>query len=157
MFKKGLIVAVMIATSLLAQDKPIRVYADITGDLLHAGHIEFFKKAKAFGDYLIIGVLSDETVASYKRKPIMSMDERAALIASCKLVDEVIKDPPLCASKEWLKEHEIDLVVHGDDFNPDLLVEQYGPAIEMGIFRSVPYTKGISTSELLERVNARGN
>lgn len=145
------------ATFLTAEDKQVRVYADITGDLLHSGHIEFFKKAKEFGNYLIIGVLSDEDVASYKRRPIMNMYERAELIGACKFVDEVIIAPPLCASKEWLLEHKIDFVVHGDDFNRELLVEQYGPALELGIFRSVPYTKGISTTELLDRVTTRGN
>lgn len=134
-----------------------RVYADIVGDMLHMGHIEFFKNARAYGDYLIIGVLSDENVATYKRIPVLTMKERAAIIEACKYVDEVIVDPPLCASKEWLKEHKIDVVVHGDDFNVNdkIAREQYGPAIDMGIFKTVPYTKGISTTDIIQRIKER--
>lgn len=135
--------------------RPRRVYADIVGDLLHAGHIEFFKKARTFGDYLIIGVLSDEDVESYKRVPILSLKERAAIIEACKYVDEVIIAPPLRASEEWLLEHQIDVVVHGDDFNQALLEDQYGDAIRMGIFHMVPYTKGISTTDIIRRVKDR--
>ena len=135
--------------------KPRRVYADIVGDMLHIGHIEFFKKARAFGDYLIIGVLSDEDVASYKRVPILTLEERVAVIKACRYVDEVIVAPPLRTTEEWLKEHEIDVVVHGDDFNPDLLMDQYGVPIQMGIFKSVPYTPGISTTNVIQRILQR--
>lgn len=135
--------------------KPVRVYADIVGDLFHMGHVEFFKNAKALGDYLIIGVLSDETVASYKRVPILTTEERAAVIQACKYVDEVIIDPPLRTTKEWLQEHQIDVVVHGDDFNPALLLDQYGAPIEMGIFKVVPYTKGISSTDIINRIKER--
>lgn len=146
-------VAFGVSTGAFAEDiKPKRVYADIVGDLFHAGHIEFFKKAKECGDYLIIGVLSDEDVESYKRVPILTLQERAAVISACRYVDEVVVAPPLRLTKEWIEEHEIDLVVHGDDFNPDLLMDQYGASIEMGIFKAVPYTPGISTTNIIQRI-----
>lgn len=135
--------------------RPRRVYADIVGDLLHAGHVEFFQKARAFGDYLIIGVLSDEDVQSYKRVPIESLEERALVIQACRYVDEVIAAPPLRVTEEWLREHQIDIVVHGDDFDEKLLQDQYGIPIQMGIFRTVPYTKGISTTEIIQRIKER--
>jgi cytidyltransferase-like protein len=135
-----------------AEHKPVRIYADIVGDLFHAGDIEFFKKAKECGDYLIIGVLSDEDVESYKRVPILTLQERAAVIGACRYVDEVIVAPPLRLTREWIEEHKIDLVVHGDDFNPDLLMDQYGVSIEMGIFKAVPYTRGISTTNIIQRI-----
>ncbi|MBS0653718.1 MAG: adenylyltransferase/cytidyltransferase family protein, partial [Verrucomicrobia bacterium] len=138
-----------------SQHRPKRVYADIVGDLFHAGHIEFFKKAKECGDYLIICVLSDEDVESYKRVPILTLQERAAVISACRYVDEVIVAPPLRLTKEWIEEHEIDLVVHGDDFNPDMLMDQYGVSIEMGIFKAVPYTRGISTTNIINRIVER--
>jgi cytidyltransferase-like protein len=143
----------------LIADEPVsksrRVYADVVGDMMHVGHVEFFKKARTFGDYLIIGVLSDEDVASYKRVPILTLEERVAVIKACRYVDEVIVAPPLRTTEEWLKEHEIDVVVHGDDFNPDLLMDQYGVPIHMGIFKSVPYTPGISTTNVIERIKQR--
>jgi cytidyltransferase-like protein len=56
-----------------SEDKKIRVYADMVGDLFHAGHVEFFKKARAFGDYLVVGILADESVEEYKRTPILTL------------------------------------------------------------------------------------
>lgn len=162
MFKKSLFCFYIIffSTFLLANDaparKPVRIYADIVGDLFHMGHVEFFKKARELGDYLIIGVLSDETVASYKRVPILTMEERGAVIGACKYVDEVILNPPLRTSREWLEEHQIDLVVHGDDFNLDLIHDQYGVPFEMGIFKLVPYTRGISSTDIIKRIKERG-
>jgi cytidyltransferase-like protein len=135
--------------------KPVIVYADMVGDLFHAGHIAFLQKAKQFGDYLIVGVLADESVEEYKRTPILTLEERATIIQACKYVDEVIKAPPLRPSKEWLLEHHIDFVIHGDDFSPDLLQDQYGSSLDLGIFRSVPYTKGISTTNIIQRIVKR--
>lgn len=146
-------VAIGVTTGSFADDiKPKRVYADIVGDLFHAGHVEFFKKAKECGDYLIIGILSDEDVESYKRVPILTLQERVAVISACRYVDEVIVAPPLRLTKEWIEEHGIDLVIHGDDFNPDMLINQYGVSIDMGIFKAVPYTPGISTTNIIQRI-----
>jgi glycerol-3-phosphate cytidylyltransferase len=137
-------------------EKPIkRVYVDIVGDLFHAGHINFLKKAKAFGDYLIVGVLADDTVEEYKRVPILSLDERVKVIEACKYVDEVVIAPPLRLTEEWIKDHKIDFIVHGDDFNKDLLEDQYGAALRLGIFRTVPYTPGVSTTNIIQRIIQR--
>ena len=141
--------------SAFAEDKPIRVYADIVGDLFHAGHIEFLKKARGLGDYLIVGVMSDENVEKYKRTPILTLEERVKMISACRYVDEVIVDSPLRLSKEWLADHQIDYVVHGDDFNPELLRDFYGSSLDLGIFRAVPYTPGISTSNIIQRIVER--
>lgn len=143
-----------VATLKQKPKEKVVVYADIVGDLLHKGHIEFFKKAREFGDHLIIGVLSDETVESYKRTPIMSLEERVAAVKACKYVDEVIAAPPLRTSEEWLKEHNISFVVHGDDSDPETEQDQYSVPIKMGIYRRVPYTKGISTTNLIERAKS---
>lgn len=137
------------------EKKPVRVYADVTGDLLHRGHIEFFKKAKNFGDYLIVGVLSDEDVESYKRLPVLRLPERVASVEACKYVDEVIVAPPLAITEEFIRKHQIDIVVHGDDFDPKLTNEQYGVPIKLGIMRFVPYTEGISTTEIIDRIEHR--
>jgi cytidyltransferase-like protein len=136
-------------------DKRIVVYADVSGDMFHAGHVEFFKKAKAFGNYLIIGVLADDVIEGYKRCPVLSLEERVKVIEACKYVDEVIVAPPLNLSKEVMQKLQISYVVHGDDFSPELIQDQYGDAIEMGIFRTVPYTPGISTTNIISRITER--
>lgn len=137
------------------EGKPVRVYVDVVGDLFHAGHVEFFKKAKANGDYLIVGIHGDEAVTHYKRRPILSLEERRIIIESCKYVDEVIVNSPIGISKEWIETHQIDLVIHGDDYQADRIMEQYKVPVEMGIFRTVPYTTGISTTEIIDRVKKR--
>lgn len=156
---KNLFFSLLLCSSTIQADesKPVRVYADIVGDLFHIGHVEFFKQAKALGDHLIIGVLSDQDVNSYKRVPILTLQERVAVIQACKYVDEVVIAPPLRLTQEWIRDHQIDLVVHGDDFNQreDLLMDQYGAAIQLGIFRFVSYTQGISTTNIIQRIVER--
>ena len=100
----------------------------------------------------IIGIHSDETVQNYKRSPIMTMEERISVVASCRYVDEVIPDAPLIIDLKWIKKHNIHLVVHGDDFSEDLLQLCYKIPIEMGIFKKVPYTPGISTTDITNRL-----
>jgi cytidyltransferase-like protein len=155
MMKKILILCFFARMSFADEARPVRVYADIVGDLFHSGHVEFFRQAKAFGDVLIIGVLADDTVESYKRIPILMLEERVAVISACRYVDEVIVAPPLRVSEEWIAEHQIDFVVHGDDFNQATILDQYEAAFHLGIFRTVPYTKGISSTEIIRRIVAR--
>src|SRR5512145_8293 len=95
-----------------------RVYVDMVGDLFHAGHVSLLREARQHGDWLVVGVLSDDTAASYKRRPIMSLAERVAVIESCRYVDEVIEDSPFLLSEEFLAQHRIATVVHGDDLSP---------------------------------------
>lgn len=142
----------LLAFSLYAQT---RVYVDIVGDLFHAGHVEFLKKAKTFGDYLIVGVLDDSSVEEYKRVPILTLEERVKVIEACRFVDEVVIAPPLRLTEDLIRKWKIDIVVHGDDFNKDLLEDQYGAALKAGIFRTVPYTPGISTTQIIHRIAQR--
>jgi glycerol-3-phosphate cytidylyltransferase-like family protein len=65
---------------------------------------------------------------------------------------KVIVAPPLRLTEEMIEKYQIDYVVHGDDFNKDLLEDQYGLALKLGIFRAVPYTQGISTTNIIQRV-----
>ena len=124
----------------------------MTADLFHFGHVNFLKQASEIGDYLIAGIHSDETVQNYKRSPIMTMEERISIVASCRYVDEVIPNAPLIIDLKWIKKHNIHLVVHGDDFSEDLLQLCYKIPIEMGIFKKVPYTPGISTTDIMNRL-----
>lgn len=96
-----------------------RVYVDMVGDLFHAGHVELLRAARAHGDYLIVGVLSDETATAYKRTPIMKLAERVAVVEACRYVDEVIADAPFEVGEAFLLAHDIATVVHGDDLSPE--------------------------------------
>jgi cytidyltransferase-like protein len=162
MFRRILFFLCFSLTSLFAAQteespaiKPKRIYVDVVADLMHAGHIEFFKKAKSMGDYLIVGVLSDADVATYKRTPILTLAERVAAVQACRHVDEVIAAPPMRVTEEWLKRHQIDLVVHGDDFDEKTMTWWYGVPMRLGVFKTVPYTKGISTTNIIQRITDR--
>ncbi len=129
----------------------VRVYADMVADLFHYGHMQFLKKARALGDYLLAGICADDVLGPYKRRPILTMEERVASVAGCRYVDEVLPNAPLMVDRAWIEKYSIDLVVHGDDFSQEQQEYYYKVPIEMGIFRIVAYTQGISTSEIIRR------
>lgn len=66
------------------------IYTTLVGDLFHYGHVNMLKLCKEIGTYLIVGVIDDKDVESYKRTPIMSLEERTKVIEACKYVDQVI-------------------------------------------------------------------
>jgi len=136
-------------------NKKTIVYADIVGDMLHIGHVNLFKNSRKFGNYLIIGVCSDELVKSYKRNPILNLDERAGMIESIKYVDKVIKSPPCPITESFIKEHNIDIVVHADDMSQENLNYWYAAPMKLNKFRTVEYTKGISSTNIITRIKTR--
>jgi len=135
---------------------PTKVYVDMCADLFHAGHVQYLKQCKQYcaDVYLIVGIHNDEIIASYKRQPICTMGERRIVLESCKYVDEVVLNAPLSVTKEYLIENNIDYVIHADGIAPEEARKMYGVAIDLGIYREVPRTSGISTSEIIKRVHA---
>ena len=97
----------------------IRVYTDPVADLLHYRQMEFLKKARSLRDYLLVGISADDVLDSYKRRPILPMQERAAAIAGCRYVDEVLIHAPFIVDRAWIEKYDIHLVVHGDDFTQE--------------------------------------
>jgi len=145
---------------LAAEDEKIEgddrrtVYVDGVFDLFHPGHVSFLKKARAAGGAgarLLVGVITDED-ARWKRPPVMSHAERLAMVRHCTEVDEVVERPPLVLTGEFLDAHGISLVVHGDDSKQE---EFFRVPIDRGIMVYVPYSPGVSTSDLIARIQAR--
>ena len=124
----------------------------MVADLFHYGHVNFLRQAREYGDYLLVGVHADETVMSYKRRPILSMEERVASVEGCRYVDEVVSNAPLMIERAWIKQHNIDLILHGDDVSREMEERWYKIPIELGINRSVGYTSGISTTDIIARI-----
>ena len=83
-------------------------------DVIHGGHINIIRKAAALGD-LTVGVLSDETVASYKRYPLLSCEERMKIVAAIQGVSHVIKQEGL-SYRDVIRNLSPDVIVHGDDW-----------------------------------------
>lgn len=97
----------------------------------------------------------DQTVADYKRRPIMSLDERVAVVEACRYVDEVVPEAPLKLTEAYLTKHRIDLVVHGDDISPESEQQMYSVPKQLGKYKTIPYTKGVSTSDVIRRIRSR--
>ncbi|KAA3626592.1 MAG: hypothetical protein DWQ08_08220 [Proteobacteria bacterium] len=136
-----------------------RVYADMVADLFHAGHVDFLEKAKALGGCLIVGLHCDEDAAAYKRRPIMTMDERARAVGACRYVDEIILDAPLVITAEFMARHRIDLVVHAHHPEESArFLRFYREPIRMNRFRRLDYSGDLSSSCIISRVlEAAGN
>ena len=120
-------------------------------DLLHHGHINIIKEAKKYGE-VIIGLLIDEAVESYKRTPALSYKYRKIIMENIKGVSKVVPQDTL-SYKENLMKIKPDYVVHGDEWKQGpqkstrqevikILSEWDGELIE------VPYTEGISSTKL---------
>lgn len=90
------------------------VYMSFSTDIIHSGHIRLVKRAGHFGK-VIVGVLSDETVASYKRFPLVPFAERKVMFANISGVHEVVEQTSL-SYRENLEKYKPDFVVHGDDW-----------------------------------------
>jgi cytidyltransferase-like protein len=137
--------------------KPVRVYADMCGDLFHEGHVNLLRQARALGDELLAGVMSDADMAAYKRPPVLTMAERIAVIAACRYVDRVVPNAPTRPTPEFLRELGVDIVCHGDDYTPDQVRDYYGAILATHKLVLVPYTASISTSTIVARIRSRSD
>ena len=91
-----------------------QVYMCFSTDMIHSGHISIIRQAEKLGD-LIIGVLSDEAIASFKRYPLIPCEERKTLFENIAGVKRVVEQKEL-SYKNILEELKPDIVVHGDDW-----------------------------------------
>ena len=73
---------------------PVRIYMAACMDLIHSGHFNCMRQAKALGDILVVGVIADEEIARCKGPPVMKQHERRAIAEACKWVDEVVEQVP---------------------------------------------------------------
>lgn len=131
-------------------DKKI-VYVGMSADLVHPGHLNIIRKAVEYGE-LTIGLLTDEAIASYKRLPHMTYDQRKTVIESIKGVARVVPQTTLDYVPN-LKRYRPDYVVHGDDWREGVQKKARESVIEAlrewgGQLVEVPYTKGISSTQL---------
>lgn len=134
--------------------KPVRIYADVICDLFHYGHANFFRLAQALGDELIVGVIGDE-LGDYKPRPVLSVEERAAVIESCRYVDRVVVNAPLITDCAFLDSVGADYLCHGNDYTPEVIAKYYPDLAVANRLRMVPYTSAISTTQIVRRIAAR--
>ena len=111
-------------------------------DLMHYGHANALRQAKALGDELVVGLVPDAEIRRCKGPPLMDEGERLKMVEAVKWVDEVITGVPYDLTPAFLDElvrrHRVDVVIHGDD--PCTLpdgTDAYAAAKRAGRFRMV--------------------
>ncbi len=139
--------------------RPLTVYVAMSADLLHPGHINILKIAAEKGR-VVVGLLTDEAIASYKKAPTMRWDDRRIVIENLSYVDEVVKQETLDYTNN-LKEIKPKIVVHGDDWKTGVQKNVRNKVIEVlkewnGELLEVPYTEGISSTEIKNQIKRNG-
>ncbi|MDN5789292.1 MAG: adenylyltransferase/cytidyltransferase family protein [Micrococcales bacterium] len=88
-----------------------------TFDVFHVGHVRVLKRAAALGDRLVVGVSGDAlNVAKKGRPPVFSQEERLEIVSSLAVVDGVFLEESLEQKRDYILEHEADVLVMGDDW-----------------------------------------
>jgi len=114
-----------------------------TFDLFHIGHLNLLKRAKALGDYLIVGVSTDEFNAVKGKKALIPFEQRAEIVASIKYVDLVIPETCWEQKIEDIKKYNVDILVMGKDWEGKFdYLKKYCEEVYL------ERTKGISSSYL---------
>jgi choline-phosphate cytidylyltransferase len=121
-----------------------------TFDVFHVGHLRMIERAAALGDRLVIGVSSDELNRRKKdRDPVFSQNERLAIVAALKSVDEVFLEEALELKRHYIATYGADVLVMGDDWAGRF--DDLGDVCEV-IY--LPRTPAISTTALIEKISA---
>jgi len=124
-------------------------------DLLHAGHVELLRQARALGDCLVVCLNSDDSVRALKgpNRPVVGEQDRARVLAALDCVDAVLTFPERTPG-ELIERLRPDLWVKGGDYGPADLPETEVVRRHGGEVVILPYLEGRSTSRLVERVRA---
>ncbi len=125
-------------------------------DLLHAGHVRYLREARSLGDLLVVALNSDASVRLLKGegRPILNQDERAEIMAALQVVDYVtIFDE--ATPRELIARLLPDVLVKGGDWAIETIVGREEVEAAGGRVLSLPYLRGSSTSEIVERIRKR--
>lgn len=125
----------------------IVVYTGGTFDMFHSNHLKMIEYARGLGGTLIVGVSTDELVASYKAAPVVPFEERIAIIKALKYPDIVIPQRSL-EHTELVKKLNVDVFVVGDDW-----VGKYDYLKDLGVdVFYFPRGEGVSTTSLKKQI-----
>ena len=135
------------------------VYVGMSADLVHPGHLNIIRRGAELGD-VTVGLLTDAAVASYKRVPMMTFEQRKEVVGELRGVTNVVPQETLDYVPNLTKLRP-DYVVHGDDWREGVQRETRQRVIETlalwgGELVEVPYTKGISSTRLRDAIREIG-
>jgi phosphoenolpyruvate phosphomutase / 2-hydroxyethylphosphonate cytidylyltransferase len=136
-----------------------KVYVAMAADLFHHGHLKIINEARKLG-YVIVGLVTDKAIASYKRLPLLTYEQRKVIVENIKGVDEVIPQTTLNYSSNLYKIRP-DYVVHGDDWKVGVQKETRQKVIDAlkewgGELVEIKYTEGVSSTHLINALTDRG-
>ena len=120
-----------------------------TFDVFHVGHLRIIERAASFGDRLVVGVSADELNFKKKQRyPVFTQDERLAIVAALKPVEEVFVEESLELKRHYLQEYAADVLVMGDDWAGRF--DEFKDLVEVVY---LPRTPAISTTALIEKIS----
>eukprot|EP01100_Stratorugosa_tubuloviscum_P000813 TRINITY_DN1180_c1_g1_i1.p1 TRINITY_DN1180_c1_g1~~TRINITY_DN1180_c1_g1_i1.p1 ORF type:complete len:367 (-),score=175.52 TRINITY_DN1180_c1_g1_i1:91-1191(-) len=135
------------------------VYIDGAFDMFHVGHVEILRAAKTRGDYLIVGLYSDEAINKYAggNLPVMNIHERILSVLQCRFVDEVLIGAPINITQNLIDSWSIDLVVcgsigHSYQSPSHQFDDQYKVAKDIGKFEMITSTNRITSVSMIQRI-----
>lgn len=135
------------------EKKKVKVWTDGCFDMVHFGHANACRQAKALGDYLIVGVHSDEEITKHKGPPVFNEEERYKMVKGIKWVDEIVENAPYVTTLETLDKYDCDFCVHGDDITLTAEgIDTYHIVKTNNRYREVKRTQGVSTTDLVGRM-----
>jgi len=135
-------------------DKGTIVYAYVVCDLFHYGHLHFLEKAKSLGDWLIVGVLTDEATSAYKRKPVIPFEERIEIVKQIKCVDKVVIQYTLDPTENLKQLKKVDILTHAHKQSENFPGSAYMRSIGKKAIR-LQYYKSRSTTNIIEEILKR--
>lgn len=135
------------------------VYIGMSADMIHPGHLNIIHEAVKLGR-VTVGVLTDAAIASYKRLPYLTYEQRAEIVSNIKGVDHVVPQTTLDYVPN-LRKFKPDYVVHGDDWKVGVQAKTRQRIIEAmaewgGKVIDIPYTQGISSTAMNQRLKEIG-
>lgn len=125
-----------------------RVITFGTFDVFHIGHLRILERARALGDYLIVGISTDALNINKKgRAPVFPEDERLQLVKALRCVDEAFLEESLELKRDYIRQYRADVLVMGDDWAGRF--DEFRDVCEVVY---LPRTPSISTTAVIERV-----
>jgi rfaE bifunctional protein nucleotidyltransferase chain/domain len=137
----------------LRTEKKKVVFTNGVFDILHSGHVDYLTKSKALGDVLIVGLNSDKSVKNIKgdKRPIISQDNRAIILASLKPVDFVVlfdEDTPAMLIDTIIP----DVLVKGEDWSIDKIEGRETVIKNGGEVKNIKFVNEQSTSKIIKKI-----
>ena len=135
------------------------VYLGMIGDIMHPGLINIINEGAKYGD-VMIGLFTDKAIATHKRLPYLTYDQRKTVVESIKGVSSIVPQDEWSYVPNLLK-YKPDYIIHGDDwvYGPDKYIrDEVFKVMEKlgGEVIEIPYTKGISASGLKDEIDSLG-